>query len=141
MAPSAQRVTSSAVRRIARPVLAAIVASGMALSDAHAGTLKAGWTAEVLATETADCTKAQVQGAWEQTKREQGIAAGVALSEEMLKELEPQIAGMRLRCACAVRAGAERYSKAEADREPAAFDRFVAERIANGACKSAPTGR
>jgi hypothetical protein len=102
---------------------------------ARAGELKAGWTADVLATETADCTKTLVQGAWDNTKREQGVDPALPLTEEVMKELEPQIASMRKLCACAVRAGAEHYTKAEADRTPADLDRFVTDMIAKGACK------
>jgi hypothetical protein len=105
---------------------------------ARAGELKPGWTANVLATETADCTKTLVQGAWDNTKREQGVDPGMPLTEEVMKELEPQIASMRKLCACAVRAGAEHYTKAEAERAPADLDRFVADTIAKGACKLGP---
>ena len=103
-----------------------------------AGELKAGWTAEVLAAETVDCTKTLVQGAWENTKREQGADPTLPLTEEVVKELEPQIASMKKLCACAVRAGAEHYTKTEADQAPADLDRFVADTIAQGACKLGP---
>jgi hypothetical protein len=102
------------------------------------GELKPGWTAEVLATETVDCTKTLVQGAWTNTKREQGVDPKMPLSDEILKELEPQIASMKKLCACAVRAGAEHYTKAEADKSPADLDRFVADTIAKGTCKLSP---
>ena len=105
---------------------------------ARAGELKAGWTAEGLAIETADCTKTLVQGAWNNTKREQGVDPGMPLTEEVMKEIEPQIASMRKLCACAVRAGAEHYTKAEADRAPVDLDRFLADTIAKGACKLTP---
>jgi hypothetical protein len=121
-----------------------LVALALALSvpgpcpESRAGELKPGWTAEVLATETADCTKTLVQGAWDNTKREQGVDPAMPLTEEVMKELEPQIASMRKLCACAVRAGAEHYTKAEADHAPADLDRFVADTIAKGTCKLAP---
>jgi hypothetical protein len=105
---------------------------------APAGELKAGWTADGLASETIDCTKTLVQGAWENTKREQGVDPTMPLTEEVVKELEPQIASMKKLCACAVRTGAERYTKAEADHAPADLDRFVADTIAKGACKLGP---
>jgi len=105
---------------------------------AVAGELKAGWTAQLLASETDDCTKALVEGAWENTKREQGVDPAMPLTSDILKQLEPQIASMKTLCACAVRAGAERYTKAEADRTPADLDKIVADTIATGTCRPAP---
>jgi len=110
----------------------------LAAPAAAGGELKAGWTAEVLATETVDCTKTLVQGAWTNTKREQGVDPNLPLTDEILKELEPQIASMKKLCACAVRAGAEHYTKAEADKAPADLDRFVTDTIAKGTCKLSP---
>lgn len=105
---------------------------------AVAGEPKAGWTPELLASETEDCTNALVEGAWENTKREQGADPSVPLTDEIRKQLEPQIASMRALCACAVRAGAERYTKAEADKTPADLDSFVTDTIAKGNCKLSP---
>jgi hypothetical protein len=85
-----------------------------------------------------DCSKTLIQGAWENTKREQGADPKMPLTDEIVKELEPQIASMKKLCACAVRAGAEHYTKAEAERAPADLDRFVAETIQKGTCKLDP---
>lgn len=124
-------------RAAASLALAAIIPSigVMAPSIATAGGLKSGWTAESLADETMECTEALVLGAWENTKREQGADASLPLTKEIRDQLEPQIASMKKLCACAVRAGAERYTKAEADATPKDLDRFVADTIAKGACK------
>jgi len=105
---------------------------------AVAGELKAGWTPELLASETEDCTRALVEGAWENTKREQGADPSMPLTDEIRKQLEPQIASMKALCVCAVRAGAERYTKAEADKTPADLDSFVTDTVAKGDCKLAP---
>jgi hypothetical protein len=118
--------------------LAIVLVLGSAAPGRAGGELKPGWTAEVLATETVDCTKSLVQGAWANTKREQGADPNLPLTDEILKELEPQIASMKKLCACAVRAAAERYTKAEADKAPADLDRFVADTIAKGTCKLSP---
>jgi hypothetical protein len=107
-------------------------------SLAFSGDLQAGWTPENLASETDDCTKTLVEGAWENTKRDQGADPALPMSDEIRKQLEPQIAAMKKVCACAVRAGAERYTKAEADRTPADLDTFVTGTIANGTCKLEP---
>jgi hypothetical protein len=105
---------------------------------AAAGELKAGWTEELLATETSECTETLVAGAWENTKRDQGADPALAMTPEIRKQLEPQIASMKGLCACAVRAGAERYTKAEADKTPADLDTFVLETIDKGSCKLTP---
>lgn len=119
----------------------ALLLLGLALATApRAGAepLKMGWTADALATETMDCTKELVQGTWSNTKREQGADPALPLTEEVLKELAPQIASLKKLCACAVRAAAERYTKAEADAAPKDLDRFIADAVANGTCKPAP---
>jgi hypothetical protein len=105
---------------------------------AAAGELKAGWTPELLATETTECTEVLVAGAWENTKRDQGADPALAMTPEIRKQLEPQIESMKGLCACAVRAGAERYTKAEADKTPADLDTFVLETIDKGTCKLSP---
>ncbi len=105
---------------------------------ADAGELKAGWTPQLLASESDDCTEALVQGAWENTKREQGVDPAMQLTSEIRKQLEPQIASMKTLCACAVRAGAERYTKAEVDKSPADLDSFLTETIAKGVCTLSP---
>ena len=119
-------------------VLAIVAALALASSVArplHAGELKPGWTAEALASETMECTESLVQGAWENTKREQGADPKLPLTKEIRDELAPQIASMKKLCACAVRTAAERYTKAEADATPTDLDRFVSETIAKGTCK------
>lgn len=121
------------------PLLAIATIAGASLATlASAGELKPGWTATALATETTDCTETLVQGAWENSKREQHADPALPLSPEIRQELAPQIAAMQKVCACAVRAAAERYSKADADATPKDLDRFVADTVANGTCKLEP---
>jgi hypothetical protein len=100
--------------------------------------VKAGWTPDALAKETADCTEELVQGAWENTKRSQGVDASKPLTPEIRTELAPQIAAMKKLCGCAVREGAKRYTKAEADRTPKDLEAFIAGTIARGTCKLEP---
>ena len=102
---------------------------------AAADELKAGWTPEGLATASAACTEELVQGAWANTKREQGVDPDKPLTPEIREQLAPQIAAMKKLCACAVREGAKRYTKAEADRAPKDLDRFVADIIGRGVRK------
>src|SRR5690242_11485094 len=95
------------------------IASALVLalqSVALAGDLKAGWTPQLLSSETDDCTESLVEGARNNTKRDQGVDPAMPLTPEIRKQLEPQIVSMKSLCACAVRAGAERYTKAEADK-------------------------
>ena len=79
-----------------------------------------------------------MQGAWANTKREQGVDPEKPLTRDIRKQLEPQIAAMRKLCACAVREGAKRYDKAAAEKTPKDLDGFVAETIATGKCKLSP---
>ncbi len=120
-------------RRASR--VAATVACVLVAAAAHAEGLKPGWTADALASETMRCTESLVQGAWENSKREQGADPALPLTREIRDELAPQIASMKKLCACAVRAGAERYTKAEADAAPKDLERFVSETIGKGICK------
>lgn len=113
----------------------ASIALFLTATATSAGELKPGWTAESLATETMDCTESLVQGAWENTKREQNADPAMPLTKEIREQLAPQIASMKKLCACAVRSAAEHYSKAEADATPADLDRFVTDTITKGTCK------
>jgi hypothetical protein len=105
---------------------------------AAAESLKAGWTDEMVAKEAEACTEMLVQGAWDNTKREQGADAALPLTAEIREHLAPQIAKMKKLCGCVMRAGAKRYTKAEADASPAELDRFMSETIAKGTCKLEP---
>jgi hypothetical protein len=105
---------------------------------ADAAELKAGWTPESLAANNEECTEALVKGAWENTNREQGVNPAMPLTAEIRKQLEPQIAAMKKLCECAVRTGAERYTKDEADKSPDDLTRFIAETIDKGTCKLSP---
>lgn len=97
--------------------------------------LKAGWTEAAVQSATDDCTEALVQGTWENTKREQGVDPSKPLTEEIRKQLAPEIAQLRKLCACAVREGAKRHTFAEAEAGPADLERSVSESITNGTCK------
>ena len=103
-----------------------------------AGELKAGWTKEALESASADCTEALVQGTWDNTKREQGGEPSKPLTDEIRKQLAPEIAKLKKLCACAVREGAKRYTWAEAEAIPADLERAASESITTGACKLEP---
>ena len=115
-------------------LLALLVTVSTAEADAS-GPLKEGWSEDALKKETAACTEQLVRGAWENTKREQGADPSLPLTAEIRTQLAPQIAGMEKLCGCAIRAGAKRYTKAEADATPADLERFIGETISSGTCK------
>ena len=82
---------------------------GLVAATAHAADgPKPGWTPEALADASAGCTEGLVQGAWDNTKREQGVDPARPLTPEIRKQLAPQIAAMKKLCACAVREAAKR---------------------------------
>jgi hypothetical protein len=119
-----------------RPIVVAVMLPSLLLASAptDAGELKPGWTTDALAKESAACTEQLVQGAWDNTKRAQGADPSLPLTQEIREQLAPQIAAMTKLCACAVRAGAERYTKAEAEGAPKDLERFVTETISKGTC-------
>jgi len=100
--------------------------------------LKTGWTPAALASASAECTEALVQGTWENTKREQGGDPSAPLTDDIRKKLAPEIASMKKLCACAVREGAKRYTKAEAEAGPADLEHAVSESISKGICRIEP---
>jgi hypothetical protein len=112
---------------------------GLLATPASAGgTLKAGWTPEVLRSTIAECTEVLVQGTWENTKKDQGVDPKAELTAEIRKQLAPEIAKLEKLCTCAVREGAKRYTHAEAEAGPADLERAVSESMSNGRCKPAP---
>ena len=128
------------MRRHAALVLSSVLFLAVAIpataaEKAKKKPLKEGWTEEAVKTASDECTEALVQGTWENTKREQGVDPSKPLTDEIRKELAPQIASMRKLCACAVREGAKRYTRAEAEAIPADLERAVSESIADGTCK------
>jgi hypothetical protein len=110
----------------------------VASAQAEPTALKEGWTEAAVASEADECTKQLVEGAWENTKRKQGADPSLPMSDEIRKQLEPQIAAMKSLCSCAITAAAGHYTKAEADKTPDGLDAFIAETIASGACQLAP---
>jgi hypothetical protein len=116
-------------------MLASVLATPAAVAAPAADKLKDGWTKEAVADASAQCTEALVQGTWENTKRDQGVDPSLPLTEEFRKQLGSEIAAMKKLCACAVREGAKRYTRAEAEAIPADLERAVSESISSGKCK------
>jgi hypothetical protein len=123
-------VYGHAMRRLA---LVLIVLAGVPARAADG--LKPGWTPRALDDSTTACTEELVQGAWNNTKRDQGVDPAKPLTPEIREQLAPQIAAMKKLCACAVREGAKKYSAAEAKASPKDLDTLVADVVARGVCK------
>jgi hypothetical protein len=125
-----------------RSVLGYAAASALGLSivtaAAAGGQLQAGWTAKALDAASADCTHALIQGTWENARREQGADPATPITDGFRKEHASEIASMKKLCACAVREGAKRYTREEAEATPADLERAASESIAAGTCKLTP---
>jgi len=119
-------------------VLALLLTAFLSTLAAAEGDFKAGWTKKLLDSETEDCTEATVKAAWENTKRDQGVDPSLPLTPDVRKKLAPQIAAMKKLCACAIRAAAKRYTRAEAEATPSDLQQFIADTVANGTCKLEP---
>ena len=116
-------------------VLVVLLSSVPVLPAGAADQLKEGWTSEAIRSAADECTEALVQGTWEDSQQKQGGDPTQPPTTAFRKQLAPEIAKMKKLCACAVRAGAKRYTRAEAEATPADLERAVSESIANGTCK------
>ena len=115
------------------------LAAVLAVTTASAETaLKPGWTPTGLTEATGACTEELVQGAWRNTKRDQGIDPARPLTPELRTQLAPQIKSFEGLCACVVREAATRYGKADIDRGAPALDKVVTELVNRGVCRPTP---
>lgn len=118
----------------------AIVMFGLVLASAAtvaAGPYKAGWTTKDIDQATEECTGGLVEGAWENTKKEQHVDPAMEMTPEIRKQLEPQIKAMHGLCDCAVKEAARKYDKKDADKSDDELARFTADVIKSGKCKLA----
>lgn len=113
-----------------------LISSSMLVVPARAADqLKEGWTSESVKAAADECTEALVQGTWEDRQQKEGGDPTKPPTAAFRKQLAPEIAKMKKLCACAVREGAKRYTRAEAEGTPADLEHAVSESIANGTCK------
>lgn len=96
---------------------------------------KPAWTEDQLKLESAACTEALVQGAWERTKRAQNADPKMEMTPDIRKQLAPQIEQMAKVCDCAVREAAKKFN-AEDSNKPE-FQQFAIETVTSGKCKPA----
>ena len=125
------------------PMLPALVLVIVALATSafaadKADKVKEGWTRERLNEVSTECSDALVQGTWESTARDNGEDPSKPVSAEFRKKNAAEIARMKKLCACAVREGAKRHSRAEAEATPADFERAVSDAMGGETCKIAP---
>jgi len=112
------------------------VTSTLILAPAGGGATepkKSEWTAEALNVESAACTEALVNGAWERTKRAQNVDPDMKMTPEIRKQLAPQIASMATVCDCAVREAARKFGQDDANKPE--FQLFAIETVTKGKCK------
>lgn len=119
---------------------AVVLAWGLAIATTAAAgdKLKAGWTSKALDDASAECTESLVQGTWENTQRKEDGDPTAPITAEFRKEHASEIASMKKLCGCAVREGAKRYTREEAEANPADLERAASESISSGTCKLAP---
>ena len=102
---------------------------------ARAGEYADGWTPEGLKEAVAACTNELVDGAWTNTKRQQGIDADRPLTPELRKQLGPQIEALHGLCDCTVKHAAKKFGKTAYHKDGAAVGRYAQDLVNRGTCK------
>ncbi|HXJ34308.1 MAG TPA: hypothetical protein VMS22_09765 [Candidatus Eisenbacteria bacterium] len=113
-------------------VLLLLAAASAALAS---DTYKDGWTPNTIRDAVGACTDALVDGAWENTKRDQGIDPKRQMTPELRKQLEPQIDAFRRLCDCTVRETAKKYGAKDYERQSDVVQRYTVELVQRGTCK------
>ena len=94
-----------------------------------------GWTPKGIDEAVGACTEELVDGAWTNTKREQGVDPAKPLTPEIRAQLAPQIDGFRKLCDCTVKASAKKYGREAYKRDGEAVGRHAQELVKRGTCK------
>jgi len=102
---------------------------------AAAGEYADGWTPDGIKQAVEACTNELVEGAWSNTKREQGIDGDRPLTPELRKQLAPQIEAFRGLCDCTVKHTAKKFGSAAYHKEADAVGRYAQELVKKGTCK------
>jgi hypothetical protein len=116
-----------------RPLLFALLLLGPAA--AFAGEYAAGWTPEGIKQAVEACTNELVEGAWTNTKKDQGIDADRPLTPELRKQLAPQIEAFHGLCDCTVKHTAKKFGSTAYHKEADAVGRYAQELVKKGTCK------
>lgn len=117
-----------------RPLAVALVLLLVTAATA-ADKLAEGWTPDGLKEATGACTNALVDGAWENTKRDQKLDPKLEMSPEIREQLKPQIAAFGKLCECTVRAMAKKYSRTDYEHDDGSVEKYARELVEKGTCK------
>jgi hypothetical protein len=115
--------------------LLALVLAATVLPAHGAGEYADGWTPAGIDEAIKACTDELVDGAWANTKREQGIDPAKPMTAEIRAQLAPQIEGFRKLCDCTVKASAKKYGLEAYKRDHEAVGRYAQELVKRGTCK------
>jgi hypothetical protein len=108
----------------------------LAALPAGAGEYRPGWTPTAIEEAATACTEALVQGAWENTKREQNVDPKKPLTPEIRKQLAPQIKALERLCDCTVKETAKKYGQEDYEKKPDEVQRYTLDLVKRGVCKA-----
>jgi hypothetical protein len=118
------------------PMLPVLVALLVATLPAAAAEYANGWTELTIDEAVEACTEALVQGAWENTKREQKVDPKRPLTPEIRKQLAPQIEALNRLCECTVKETAKKYGQKDYEKKPDEVQRYTLDLVKRGVCKA-----
>jgi hypothetical protein len=94
-----------------------------------------GWTPDGIKQAVDACTNELVEGAWNNTKKDQGIDADRPLTPELRKQLAPQIEAFHGLCDCTVKNTAKKFGSAAYHKDADAVGRYAQDLVKKGTCK------
>jgi hypothetical protein len=118
-----------------RPLAFVFLVLVVAAPVGGAGEYADGWTSKGLEEAVGACTDELVDGAWMNTKREQGVDPAMTMTPEIRQQLAPQIAAFRKLCSCTVHETAKKYGRDAYRRDADAVGRYAQELVKRGTCK------
>jgi hypothetical protein len=116
-------------------IVAFLLLSALATPTFAAGKLAEGWTPDGVKEANKACTDALVDGAWENTKRDQNLDPKLEMSPEIREALKPQIAAFGKLCECTVGKLAEKYSRKAYENDDGSVEKYARELVEKGTCK------
>ena len=102
---------------------------------AFAGEYADGWTPEGIKQAVEACTNELVEGAWTNTKKDQGIDPDRPLTPELRKQLAPQLQAFHGLCDCTVKHTAKKFGSAAYHKDADAVGRYAQDLVKKGTCK------
>ena len=116
--------------------LAVAAAVWLAVRPAVAAEYADGWTTTEVDHAVEGCTEALVQGAWANTKKDEGFDPEMPLSDEIRTQLKPQIEGFRGFCGCVVKEMARTVSRKAYASDEGDMSHRVDGIVKSGKCKA-----